>query len=71
LVDALRLLGDSALHVEKGLETIYPTRPTRSYLSGDITLPAEPKHLLFISFVAVNGEGALVLQILAWIWEMA
>lgn len=57
LAEALQTLEVSGLHIKKALETRYPEPPRRRYIAGDIRLPEEPEHLLYVSFVTRTAPG--------------
>jgi hypothetical protein len=57
LAAAILTLEESGLHIKKVLEARFPKPPTRHYTPGDIALPSEPEHLLFISFAIKNEVG--------------
>jgi hypothetical protein len=81
LVEVLQTLELSGLHIKQALEARYPGPPTRRYLAGDVALPGEPEHLLYISFVTRSeqgrsgfadlsldlGDGKTLKNIVAWI----
>jgi hypothetical protein len=80
LVDVFRTLELSGLHIKRALELRYPAPPTRRYVAGDVALPSEPEHLLYISFLTKNeqarvgfvdlsldlGDGKTLKNIIAW-----
>lgn len=59
LAEVFQTLERSGLHIKQALEARYPEPPTRRYSSGDFTLPCEPEHLLYISFLTRNEQGRL------------
>ena len=57
LADAMEALDKSALHVKRSLETLYPSPLVRKYVSGDLSLPDEPKHLQYVCFRPLSKPG--------------
>jgi hypothetical protein len=57
LVEVLAALEASGLYIKRALEARYPEPAARNYILGDITLPSDPVHLIFISFAVLSDKG--------------
>lgn len=53
----MKALDTSALHIKRSLEAAFPTPPIRQYISGNVVLTDEPKHLQYLCFRPVSQKG--------------
>lgn len=54
LIAAMEELNNSALHIKKQLEILFPSPPVRQYMKGDLALPEQPEKLQYICFRALS-----------------
>ncbi|MCA9461188.1 MAG: hypothetical protein KC590_03570 [Nitrospira sp.] len=57
LAGAIIMLDSSALHIKRNLESLFPSPSIRQYVGGDLTFPADPHHLQYISFRPHSEQG--------------
>lgn len=57
LVNAIKTLDRSALHIKTNLEALFPSPPVRSYMEGNLVLQDQPEHLRYLCFHPLLEEG--------------
>lgn len=57
LVEAIKTLRESALHIKFSAEAVYPAPPRRIYQAGNFVFPQKPSNIQYVSFQPLNAAG--------------